>query len=289
MQEWFKRLVMRALRVPPEPGPPLGSKESVRIFRAAGNYYRYRLFQWGLKQAGAAVGIVLVLTLPWADRIPWQSFPLVDRVATRVLELRGEEKQDEEEKAHEIEAMADNAFFYLEMVGLALLLLQIPFTYMMVRIDFEMRWYIMTDRSLRIREGVTRIREMTMTFANIQNLSIEQGPLQRLLRISDLRVRTAGGGSGEESQGGEGKHDSSQSMHIGYFRGVDGADVIRDEVLLRLRQLRGAGLGDPDDDEYAVAQDSPGARATEEIVEAARALLDESRALRRSVEGAEPV
>jgi uncharacterized membrane protein YdbT with pleckstrin-like domain len=165
----------------------------------------------------------------------------------------------------------------IELFGLIFLLVQVPITYTMVRLDYEMRWYIVTDRSIRIREGITSIREMTMTFANIQNLTIRQGPLQRLLKISDLEVRTAGGGSGDEDSQSE--EQGRGSMHIGYFRGVDQAQKIRDSILDRLKRLRDAGLGDPDDDEFARPVPTPAVGA--DVLKAARDLLDEARALRR--------
>ena len=63
------------------------------------------------------------------------------------------------------------------------------------KLDYDYHHYVITDRSLRIRAGVWHVHEMTMTFANVQNISIRQGPLQRLLGIADLVVQTAGGGS----------------------------------------------------------------------------------------------
>jgi uncharacterized membrane protein YdbT with pleckstrin-like domain len=169
--------------------------------------------------------------------------------------------------------------------------LQIPFTYALVRLDYELRWYIVTDRSLRIREGIARVREMTMTFANIQNVTIRQGPLQRLLGIADVRVRTAGGGAGEsEGEHGQGK-DERTSMHIGYFRGVDNAQEIRELIFDRLRRLRSAGLGDPDDlreshepRDGGPAVETRDAAAASGAVAAALTLLEEARALRAAAE-----
>jgi len=43
-----------------------------------------------------------------------------------------------------------------------------------------------------LREGVVVVREMSITFANIQNVAISQGSTQRVLDITDLRVVTAG-------------------------------------------------------------------------------------------------
>ena len=92
----------------------------------------------------------------------------------------------------------------------------------MLRLDYEMRWYKVTDRSLRIREGVWRMREMTMMFDNIQNISITQGPIQRMLNIADLKVQTAGGSTPVPQQGQKGM---TFDMHTGYFRGIDTADL----------------------------------------------------------------
>ena len=126
-----------------------------------------------------------------------------------------------------------------------MLLCEVLLTYFSLRLNYEMRWYKVTDRSLRIRAGVWNVHEMTMTFANIQNISITQGPLERLFGISDVRVETAGGGGASGSHG-QGSGIGS-NLHVAVFRGVDTPEQIRDLMLDRLRQVRSTGLGDPDD------------------------------------------
>lgn len=134
------------------------------------------------------------------------------------------------------------ALHLFEYAGIALYLLQIPLTYAVVRLDWEQRWYIVTDRSLRIRTGITSVLESTMSFANVQQVVVTQGPLQRLLGLADVRVQSAGGaGELPEAQGGQ------PSLHTGVFQGVEHAREIRDLILERLRLFRQAGLGDPDD------------------------------------------
>src|SRR5436190_370073 len=110
----------------------------------------------------------------------------------------------------------------IELGGILLYLVQIPFTYAMARLDYELRWYIVTDRSLRIRAGLTSVQESTMSFANLQQVVVTQGPLQRLLGIADVRVQSAGGG-GDHQPGRAG-----DSLHTGVFRGVENASQIRD-------------------------------------------------------------
>jgi membrane protein YdbS with pleckstrin-like domain len=202
------------LKVPPEPALPPGSRESVQVFRAARNYYRMLLLQWGGAQVSAVIGVFISLAV-----------------------LRGISQGWSEQVRFWVQAA--------EYVGIVLYVVQIPFTFLKVRLDYELRWYIVTDRSLRIRSGVVHVREMTMTFANIQHLAVHQGPLQRLLGLYDLKVRTAGGG-GSESDPHQGGSKSSVT-HIGHFRGVENAPAIRDLILERMKQARDAGLGDTDD------------------------------------------
>ena len=42
MYEPLKSWLLRVLRVPPEPEPPAGAPESVRVFRAGRNFFRLR-------------------------------------------------------------------------------------------------------------------------------------------------------------------------------------------------------------------------------------------------------
>ena len=240
--------LLRLLKVPPEPEPPTGSHTSLRVFRAAKNYYRLLLLHGVLKQASVVIGTLVT------------------------LHFLGEWT------AHLNPAMA----FWIrlaEWLGLAGVAAQMPFTLALVKLDYELRWYIVTDRSLRIRAGIWDIRELTMTFANIQQITVEQGPLQRLLGLADVLVRTAGGGSGGEQPGqAKGKHEL---MHLGFFHGVNNAQEIRDLILDRMRRLRDSGLGDPDDVSSEPISSAIEARADSvaQLLAGARALAAESRAL----------
>jgi uncharacterized membrane protein YdbT with pleckstrin-like domain len=111
---------------------------------------------------------------------------------------------------------------------------------------------MLSDRAIRIREGIVTVREKTIALANVQNIAIRQGPLQRALGIADVEVKTAGGGSSES----EGKKGGSEPMHVAYFRGVDNAEEIRDLVREGVRVQKNAGLGDPDEVEPATGEDA---------------------------------
>ncbi len=251
----LKHLMLRLLKVPPEPQLPAGATETAKVFRASKRYLQLKLLHWGVGQFFTLVGLItaiVVLNLVGAGKID-----VLSEVPHRPIILRG--------------------LGWFEVIGVIVFLVQLPLSILPVILDWELRWYIVTDRSLRIREGVWKVSEMTLTFANVQEVSIRQGPVERLFGIANLRVRTAGGGA-KAQQPGEGEEKSG---HIGYFRGVDNAPVIRDLILERLKQLRDAGLGDPDQPQTEI--DRPEATSTSGAVDAARELLAEARALRRSL------
>ena len=109
--------------------------------------------------------------------------------------------------------------------------------YLASYVRYDTTWYVMTDRSMRIRRGIWVIHETTITFENIQNVSVSQGPLQRYFGISDVVVETAGGG-------GDSKQKGLQVSNQGIIEGIANADEIRDRILSRMRQSVSAGLGD---------------------------------------------
>lgn len=243
--DWCSEL----LRIPHDPEPPPGDESSTRLFRAAPNFYKYLIFVWALRTIAVVAILVPAEILPFLTGFDWEK------------RLRG------------------FAFVVVPLPALvfAIALVQRIFALALLRLDFEKRWYLITDRSLRVREGIVKVREMTITFANIQNMSISQGPIQRLLGLADLRVDTAGGGPSrsEKEEGGEG-------LHTVRFRGVDNAAEIRELITERLRELKDSGLGDRD--EIPAARLASTVSRTPEAIHALRELAAEAIALRKTVE-----
>ena len=164
----------------------------------------------------------------------------------------------------------------LKILGFTLYLLQIPLTYAVRRLDYEMRWYMVTDRSLRLRHGVWKVAESTMSFANIQQVVVTHGPVQRLLGLGDVKVQSAGGGGGSENP-----HQKGEDMHVGLFHSVTNATEIRDLIVERLRRYREAGLGDPDERTSLPPKGDPVLPPSPtDALAAAQEVLHETRALR---------
>jgi hypothetical protein len=244
----LRERLLALLRVPGRPGLTTDDPEAIRVFKAAPAYLRYRRLTWALKQGGAITGLIFGL-------IFLRGLP--DFAATRGSPIGP------------LIGMIERGVLLLELAAWAGFAIQAIGSLILLRLDWEQRWYLLSDRSLRIREGLIRMHEKTTTFANIQNISIRQGPLQRLFGIADLEVRSAGGGSQSDTDTG------ADHLHTTWIRGVADGTAIRDTILDRVRRAAGTGLGDPDD---ASSVDDAGTDE-EALAGAARELLAESRAL----------
>jgi len=228
--EGAKDAVLRLARVPAKPHVPEGAKESIRVFNAGRNYFVWRLILWGLGNAATALVLLVAFGLSFIPALP----PLVHTI-----------------------------WLIVEAGAVTVFVASLPITYFLQRLNFEMRWYIVTDRSLRIRSGVVWLQEMTMTFANIQGIRVNANPIERLLGLANVEVQSAGGG-------GATAHGKTSSGHIGKFAGVDNADLIRDVLVERLRVYRDSGLGE----KTVEAQELPALSAAGQVLQETRALRD---------------
>lgn len=247
MMDAFRRWCEKILRIPPEPEPPPGDEATAQTFRAAPAYLRLLLIVWAISNVAivffvtTSMGIGLVVALVETRRQPGAGM---------------------------IAALLAVALLILVLA----LVFQAVFRFAVIRLEYEKRWYVVTDRSLRIREGVVNVREMTVSFANIQDVAVTQGPIERLLGLSNVRVTTAGGGG--HTQGKQ----AGANLHQAWFRGIDNAEEVKTLILDRLRALKDSGLGHREEQSMAVVST---ASATA-VRDALQAVLEEARGLRQA-------
>jgi len=204
LYEALKGTLLELLQAPAQPPePPLGSPGSVQIFRASPRYLTLQLIRH-FGSLGSALAFEL---LGWA-LMPMPGGTAVFAIVAAII------------------------------VGITLLLTLAR--YFLIRIDYDMRFYVLTDRSLRIRRGAWTVEESTYTFANVQNLTLHQGPLERWLGITHLQIDTAGGSAPRGPEAAEALN------HQGRLDGIDPetATELRDRILQLVRGYRDAGLGD---------------------------------------------
>lgn len=196
--------VVELFRVPPEPPTLPAAGEVVRSLRPSHGYLRY------------------LKCLFWVWLIPLDVAPIAVWIVT---------------------ALAVPPLAAALVVPLVILVI-VPdvIAYVAIHLRYDTTWYVLTDRSLRIRRGIWVIHETTISFENVQHVEVRQGPLQRVFGIADVVVQTAGGGgkAAPTAHGGS----SSPSAHIGILQGLDDAEVVRDQVLEHVRRARSSGLGD---------------------------------------------
>jgi membrane protein YdbS with pleckstrin-like domain len=233
-----KGLALRVMKAPTEPpDPPSGSHGDIRIYRASPRFLTYRLLVFWII-------ISLNWLVPWGILTAW----LFDR---------------------------EIALLIVAIIYAGLLAVVQFCIYFAIRIDYDMRYYIVTDRSLRIREGAFIVKEKTISFANVQNLRVVQGPIMRLFRIWHLKVDTAGGGASSNEH-------TERVPHRVQMAGIENAHEVRDQIRGHLRRYAAStGLGDLDDHD----DDAAAAPVTNDaaFIEALRGLRIATSRLRAAV------
>jgi membrane protein YdbS with pleckstrin-like domain len=139
-------------------------------------------------------------------------------------------------------------------------LVMLGMTLVALRLDWELRDYLIGSRSLRLRQGAFVQRELTLSYANVQNVEVIQGPIERLFGFKSLVVTTAGGRRSKPGERGAQNHEAR-------LVGLEDAEAVRDLILGALKQHRDAGLGDPSRE-----LPRPRTRLLEEIRDAAAGL-----------------
>lgn len=197
-------VLVRWFRVPDRPPRlPVAEGDSMESFRPADGFLRYLKFKF------------------------WIGLTLIDGLVTLVWVI--------------VAVASPLAGAITALPALAIAVLPDIVAYIAIHLRYDTTWYVMTGRSLRIRRGIWIIHETTITFENVQNVEVRQGPLQRFFGIADVVVQTAGGG-GKQPSGQQGAE--AMTSHHGLIEGISHAPEIRDLILARLRQSRTAGLGD---------------------------------------------
>lgn len=229
------------LKVPLDPpAAPAGAAGSLRVFRASRKWLHYRLL--GFYVGCAVEFVVIVMTLGGT---------LLSKGGSKPILLAG------------------------LAIGIIVVVVSTFISYAVVRLDYDLRYYQITDRSLRIREGAWQLREVTITYANVQDVRIMKGPLQQLFGIADLVVQTAGGAAPINPEGA-----TIGAGHYGVFRGIENPEGLRDEILALLRRHKDAGLGDPDDRRRSAATRPTGGTLSALALQRLVAIRDELRAAR---------
>lgn len=79
------------------------------------------------------------------------------------------------------------------LTGAALLVMAAVCIIIIPRIRYERYRYIIDSANIRVREGIFWIKETIIPMERLHKLQVSQGPIDRMFRLSSVRVTTAGG------------------------------------------------------------------------------------------------
>ncbi|MBL4849095.1 MAG: PH domain-containing protein [Planctomycetes bacterium] len=216
----------RILKLPVgNPPIPHGDPTKVETWNPDEAYLRYRLlgfFLGGIPAALMSLALAVSGVLLMASPETLASFS----------------REAEREIAKGSPAGLAVAGFFILVVGL-FITGSLAFQYVVLHLELDMLRYTLTDQAIRLRRGVVHVEEVTLSYANIQNVKFSQGPVQRYFGIGDLIVETAGGGGGAIPQPG-----APQVLHHqGLIKGITNPETLRDLIQARVRRFKGSGLG----------------------------------------------
>jgi len=218
MIEPWKQKLLQILKIPEVPHIPPGEESHAEVFRPGKPYLLYLRLAWLPKQA---IGLLVLI----ASAFWWHGWFL--RYTSRLGYFSPETWY--------------TIYLAIEAIAVIAFAVQALATWIALRWNYERRFYVLTDRCLRIQEGTWTFRERTFTLSRLQQVGLQQNPLQRLLGLSDIVVSTAGGGSKSKAEEGGGEEES---LHAGHLRGLFDPIPVREHLVARMKAHLDGGLGD---------------------------------------------
>jgi membrane protein YdbS with pleckstrin-like domain len=212
----IKQIICFFLKLPPELGDPEGTPRETKKFKAASGYFWYVFFIWILRQSAGFIFYLIFLG-----------------------GLIGGHSSSGGNKAISLVLISAAVIFML--VGI---FIEVAISFIAIWMDYEMRWYALGPRILRIREGSLNLREITVSYANIQNIFISQGPIQKLLGIADIKIKTAGGGGRRQRVGSENSRERGViHMHEACLRGIENFEEIKKYLAEKIKKYQNPSFG----------------------------------------------
>src|SRR5262245_8180568 len=128
-------VLVHAFRVPDEPPTlPVRPGEPIESFKPSRDFLRYLKFYFWLvlllTDIALTIGYIIAAVALWLNGLAWVA---------------------------------------LLLLGPALFIIVAPdiVAYIAIHLRYDTMWYVLTDRSLRIRRGIWTIHEVTITFENV--------------------------------------------------------------------------------------------------------------------------
>jgi uncharacterized protein len=143
----------------------------------------------------------------------------------------------------------------------------IPLTYLYFR--YHTMRYEFDDEGISMRWGILFRREITLTYARIQDIHLTSNLVERWLRLARIQIQTASASAAAEMTI-EGLHEFA---------------MVRDFLYSKMRGVRGGALAGTPERPRAAGQTTP---AEDDLATALREVAAELRAVREALERRQP-
>lgn len=241
-----------------EPAQPPADFWPVHTFRPSPKLRKYSLMIWFGKQLIALMGVLAAIVAEqWFEWSQW-----VNLIEETVISEGGS-----------FGAFPEIIATLALVTGIIGYIIRASFTFAEAWLKLRTHWYMLGEEGLYIREGFLQVHELSIRFANIQQVTLKQNLLQRYFNIADVEVQTAGG-SGKANNEGDGVNTDKRIGHLAVFRSVENPEELRN-------MLRGyvgkQSQPTPEHPEPATVDQTN----TPAVLQAAQSLLNEAQALRK--------
>ena len=102
---------------------------------------------------------------------------------------------------------------WIKLLVLFVLLFVCTSTFILKIIGFRRKKYAMRERDILYKEGVIWRSSTIVPFNRVQHAEVHQGPIERLFKLSKLKIYTAGGSSSDLSISGLSPSRANQMKH----------------------------------------------------------------------------
>lgn len=252
----FLQPLLRGLRITLEPPAPIANAHLRQVLKPSHRAHQLHVLKWFAAQLSALAGVlVIVFAIDFTQWLPsWLSFL-------------------------DVFARLGDFTTYIpapwRWVGILLtvggFIAQLPFSFLALWVERHTTWYVISDQGVQLRHGLWTVHETSLRFANIQQVTLKQGPLQRLLSLADVVLTTAGGRPNDDDDEDEKRKRQGELKDLDYVQAQNLLSEIRS-------QLPAAGT------EAARPALSPALLPASGALSAAHFLLNEARALRQTLE-----
>ena len=256
MRQRFLNTLFRWLHLPLDPPAGMGGKEALWVAHPSRKSLRLRWFFWFLAQ-GSALLFLLAYSFRWS---PFD-FPFLD-LLDEFFEWWTFLGLDSRQWGFPVGALFAWSGFLLG--------LSTTFLRLWSRIDLQSKWYFFDEQGVGSREGLFTLREKYMAWNKIQTLSLKRSFTQSPWGLATIKIHPAGGDKTTD--------DGKNMARAIVFHDLDDPETCYRELLRRQKAVR-AGQ---EPEERAVEPPNG-----ERVLRAARRLLEETKALRRSLGEAE--